>query len=365
MAYIDLHNWDHCTECGSCLSGCPVMRMPRSEARKAIGALLDGDLSGRALKECTLCYKCNDLCPVPDLEPSDLLQQRILERRGQTPAHVRYLYNTADDGSIWSEMRDSLTPDQREVLRRWSRPPPPAPEILWLGCVQRTFSPTDIEESTVLKELPKYGPIGACCGEIAYRLGGWDDFIATAEPTWRALKELKTDRLVCYCTGCAYFFDHVYEKVFGEHLPFEVITIYDWLWERLHKRELTLTKPLAYEAGVTIRELEHRGGTNQTCGFAAMARGRSLPVSMAAMIREQIKKYRDVSRSGTRNMAINCTGCYLTYSYTNALFAKNLHLMAQELLEAFGDTINEPAGKAFRRFFGRFVRRVPSLLISR
>jgi Fe-S oxidoreductase len=393
MAYLELHSWDRCTECGTCLSGCPVMHMPRSEARTAIRDLLAGDLSGRALAECTLCYKCNDLCPVPGLEPTDLLQQRILERRGPTPGHIRYLFNTENGRSIWSEMRGSLTREQHDVLRKWSEPPPPAPEVLWLGCVQRTFSPTDIEHSTVLNALPKYGPVGMCCGEISYRLGGFRDFLAVAEQTWNALRAIKTERLVCYCSGCAYFFDHVYTKVFGEHLPFEVVTIYDWLWERLRDGELTVTQPLEYDAavcescnvtelsrhgspeldtrlrelyqaaGVSLHELEHRGTTNQTCGFAAMARGRTLPASMAAMIREQRKKYRDVRQSGTRNMAINCTGCYLTYGYTNKLFGARLKLMPEELLRAFGDTITEPASEGFKRFFGRFVRRVPSLLV--
>jgi hypothetical protein len=62
-------------------------------------------------------------------------------------------------------------------------------------------------------------------------------------------------------------------------------------------------------------------------------------------------------------MAINCTGCYLTYSYTNKLFGKQLKLMPEELLRAFGDTITEPASEGFKRFFGRFVRHVPSLLV--
>jgi len=116
-------------------------------------------------------------------------------------------------------------------------------------------------------------------------------------------------------------------------------------------------------AGVSLHELEHRGETNQSCGFAAMSRGKSLPAGMSAMIREQRKKYRDVRWSGTKNMALNCTGCFLTYSYTNRLFGKRLKFMPEELLRAFGDTINEPAAEGFKRFFGRFVRHVPSMMV--
>jgi Fe-S oxidoreductase len=367
--------------------------MPRAEAREEVRALIRGETSGRALRECTLCYACNDLCPVPGLEPSDLLQQRMLERRGPAPAHIRYLFNAEHD-SIWAEMRETLTAEQAAVVQSWSEPPPPSPEVLWLGCVQRTFSPLDIEHSTVLRDLPRYGPAGMCCGETGYRLGGWEEFLQAARPTWEALRALRTDRLVCYCCGCAYFFEHVYTKVFGEHLPFEVVTIFDWLWERLERGELTVKEPLGYTAavcescnvselaaggnaalarrlrelytaaGAETRELEHHGPTNQSCGFAAMARGGSLPGSMAAMIGEQRKKYRDVRRSGTNMMAINCTGCYLTYSYTNTLFGKKLKFMPEELLRAFGDTITEPARDGFRRFFGRFVRKVPSLLLG-
>ena len=32
---------------------------------------------------------------------------------------------------------------------------------------------------------------------------------------------------------CACFFDSVYLKVCGEQLAFEVINIYEWLWEHL------------------------------------------------------------------------------------------------------------------------------------
>jgi Fe-S oxidoreductase len=366
------------------------MHMERAEAREEIRKLLDGELDGRAPTECTLCYACNQLCPVAGLEPSDLLQQRILERRGGIPPHLAYFLNTIQDRSVWSDVYARLSTAQHEILERWRRPPDPAPEVLWIGCLSRSASCTDIDQSRVLAGLPKYGPYELCCGEVAYRLGGWESFLATAGRTREALLKLRTQRLVCHCSACMHTFKYVYPKVFGEPLPFAVTSIYEWLWERLQAGELELVNPLGYEAavcescnmrqmgtvfaqklrelyraaGMQLRELEHRGVANQTCGFAAMGRPSGMLASMAAMLKEQRKKYGDVKAQGTRTMALNCPGCFITFSYTNQLFGKQLKYMPEELLRAFGDTITEPVSAGFKRFFRIFLRKTPGFLLG-
>ncbi len=390
MSYVDLHDWDRCTRCGSCLAGCPVMLMDRTEARKEIAGLIAGDLSGRAIAECTLCYSCNRLCPVPGLEPYDLLQQRVLERRGDIPAHIRYFLNDGDEGTVWGDIHRRMSDSQRRILDSWAVPPPPSPEVLWVGCLTRSASPTDVANSRVLADLPKFGPYDLCCGEPQYRLGSWDAFMTVARRTYETLSRLRTDRLVCYCHACSYFLGNVYPKVFGKPLPFEIISMYEWLWDRLQAGELGLEHPLTYgaavcescnltemdpalasklrdlytAAGMQLREIEHRGIDNETCGFALMGKEQTLPASMKMVLSEQRKKYRDVRRSGTRTMALNCGGCRITFGFTSLIFGMRLRYMPEELLRAFGDRITEPMSGAFARFMRIFARRVPGFLLS-
>ena len=387
MSYMDCCDWSQCTQCGECLMQCPVMQMSEGEAKAAIGMLIRGETPPRVFEECTYCFDCNRLCPIEGLRPHELILQRGLEHREKVPRVLQYLMNGQTPPTLWSDVYGSLTFDEQTILRHWSAIPPPSKEILFIGCIGK-MSCYDIENSTVLKDLPKFGPPDICCGELAYRLGGWDAYVDTIERTLDRFADLRIDRMVCYCGSCYNYLSNILPKVYGKELPFELISLYEWLWERYEQGALTVHKPLGFRAAVhescyvselgegfadTLRrlytaagaqvvDLEHHGEKNLSCGAVSAVRTLNLTKSI---IKEQRHKYAEVKDAGVREMAVNCPGCYITLGFTNTFFGTRLRYMPDELLQAFGDTIRTPLGKRFPLIIRTFAKRGAGLLLAK
>ncbi len=366
MTYIDRADWSKCTRCGQCLMECPVLAMEKDEAVAAIQKLIKGDPAPEVLKKCTFCFDCNRFCPVEGLRPHELFLQRALEQRGKVPGVLQYLANGRGTKNMFTDLYQKLQPDEKKILEKWSRPPQ-SRDILWIGCIGK-LSCRDLDNSTVLAPLEKFGPPDLCCGELSYRLCSWEMYEETVTRTLAALEKLDIDRMVCYCGSCYNYFANILPNVYGRSLPFEVVSFYEWLWERYEKNEIAVTRPRRFKAaihescyvselddnfadslrklyqavGVETVELEHHGDCNLSCGAVSVVRSMNL---WSSLFKEQRRKYQEVSQSGTAEMALNCPGCFITLSFTSRLFGKKLRYMPDELLAAFGDDITVPLGK--------------------
>lgn len=386
MPYINEADWGKCIECGQCLVKCPVMKMEKTEAVAAIRSLIQGKEVPRVFEECTYCFNCNRYCPVEGLRPHELILQRTLERKKRVPAVFSYLSNGMGHPSIFTDIYGMLNERENRILDRWSATPPPSREILWVGCVGK-ISCLDLDNSKVLKQLPKYGPRDLCCGELAYRLGSWETYEKTIERTLERFSSLNIERMVCYCGSCYNYFSSILPKVYGKKLPFELISMYQWLLEKAEGGELAVRKPLNFRAavhescyvtelerdfpsvlrklyslaGMDIVELPHHGDNNLSCGALSFVRSLN---PLKSLIREQRRKFADVGRVGADQVAVNCPGCYITLSLTSPLYAKKLRYMPDELLEAFGDDITMPIGKRLMLFVRAFMLKSPKLLLS-
>lgn len=387
MTYMDCSDWTQCTRCGECLVRCPVLRMGRAEAQSAIAQLIQGEMPPRVLEACTFCFDCNRFCPVEGLRPYELILQRAIEHRGGVPRLVQYLCNGQTPPTLWSDVYGALTYDERTILRRWSQTPPPSKEILFVGCIGR-ISCYDIDNSTVLKDLPKFGPPDACCGELAYRLGSWDAYVDTVERTMNRFAELEIERMVCYCGSCYNYFANMLPRVYGKKLPFQLVSLYQWLWEGYEQGRLKVQKPLSFRAavhescyvselgpefaatlrrlyaaaGMEIVELEHHGDNNLSCGAVSVLRTLNITKSI---LKVQQQKYAELSGAGVREMAVNCPGCYITLGFTRPFFGKKLRYMPDELLQAFGDHLSHPLGRRLPLIYATMAKRVPSLLLAK
>jgi Fe-S oxidoreductase len=222
-------------------------------------------------------------------------------------------------------------------------------------------------------------------------MGAWDTYTQMIEKTTDRFKTLNIERMVTYCGSCYNFFTNILPHVYGKKLPFEVISLYQWLWEKVEKGELKVKYPVDFKAavcescyiselgpefsdtlrklykhiGVQILELEHHGNENLSCGMIAMARNKNFPMSFLSMWKAQHTKYKEVCKTGTNKMALNCPGCFLTLGFTNILYGKKLIYMPDELLSAFGDNITSPIQKRFPRFFISMTKRIPSWLVMK
>ncbi len=365
MSYTKLADWSNCTKCGDCLVKCPVMQMDRKEAIAEITSLLKNGYSDKIFSECTFCFNCNNYCP-EGLRPHELILQKFMEARkkkGKISAIIPYLFNGMEI-SMWKDIYAMLSTNEQSILKKWSKIPSPSKEILWVGCIGR-MSCFDIENSTILQELPKFGPPDLCCGELAYRLGSWKAYKDTVEKTLRIFEKLDIERMVCYCGSCYNYLSNILNNVYGKKLPFKLISLYEWLNEKRESGKITVKKPLNLKTtlhescyvselgenfshnlraiytstGAKIIELPHHGDCNLSCGAVSVLRTLNLSKSL---FKEQWIKYREVKKTGIRDMAVNCPGCFLTLSFTNRLAGIKLHYMPDELLEAYGDSITKP-----------------------
>ncbi|MFW6113345.1 MAG: (Fe-S)-binding protein [Actinomycetota bacterium] len=382
MSYMDCSDWDKCTDCGECLMKCPVMEMGEEEAKDEFGRLLRGEEAPRVFKECTLCFDCNNYCP-EGLRPYELILQRITERDEKKPAMLPYFINGMPAPGLFQDLYSGMSFGEQEILKRWSETPKPSSDVLFVGCIGKTLC-HDIQNSQVMKDLPKFGPVDVCCGELAYRGGAWDAYTDLAERALTRMSELDAERIVFYCGSCYNFMGNILPKVYGKSLPFETISLYQWLLEKLEAGELEVKRPLGYSAaihescyaselgpefheslrklyaaaGVELVELEHNRDRAMSCGAASIARGWSI----LNVLREQNKKYREVKGSGAREMALNCPGCYLTMFGTSWLRGIKLHYMVDELLWALGDDISVPLRKRFPAIARSLTKRAPLAL---
>jgi Fe-S oxidoreductase len=379
MSYIDCCDWEECTLCGKCLVKCPVMNIKGREAKAEVERLRSGQEPERVLNECTLCMRCNSFCP-KGLSPYELIMQRVSEQRDRkerVPGFVPFFLTGIGQPTFFQSVYDRMSDYERNVLERWAVPPN-SKELMFVGCSGRMFA-GDIENSRVLRSLPKWGPAEVCCGELHYRSGMWD--------AWE-MNGLGIDRMVCYCGSCYNFLENIMPKALGIELDFEVTHIYDWMLDRLERGEIEVRKPIDmklavheacyttelgpeyYEtlrklytaAGADLVELPHNRDEGLCCGAASVAR----EFKVRSIFREQGKKYKEFKEAGARDVAVNCLGCYLTFEPMCRLRGVRMHYMVEELLRAFGDDIDTPVSsriplinRVIARHIPRGYRRIP------
>ncbi|MBN1375072.1 MAG: (Fe-S)-binding protein [Dehalococcoidia bacterium] len=356
-----------CANCGICLQKCPIMRMDRPESLSEMASLLSGTETRRVLNECTFCFSCNHYCP-HGLKPYALIMERMAEkirRQGKViPPYIDYYMTGKGDSNIFCDVYDSLPQNDQEILNKWAAVPPKSKEVLFVGCTGRQI-PAEIASSSVLAELPKYGPRTACCGELAYRFMDYKSFAETVERTGQLLAGLDTERLVCYCGSCANFLGNIWPNYHGVKLPFEIMSIWEWLWEKLQKGDLTVKRKISKKvavsdscysselgdeffdairgllkaAGMEVVELKNNLYDNLTCGMVSMVRNN---FDYMEGVKEAVKKIAQIKESGAGDVACYCPGCFGQLRAGGQKAGLKVHYSLEEILWALGDEYTVP-----------------------
>jgi Fe-S oxidoreductase len=350
-----------CIHCGACLQNCPVMKMEQEEAEAEIVRLIKGEETRRVLNECTFCFSCNHYCPV-GLKPYNLIMERMAEHNRKNDTRLlpfaTYMINGRNEPGFFNEQYEKSSDAHKAIIKRWSEIPAKTKDLLFIGCSGRT-EPFGIEHSEVLRNLPKYGPRDICCGDIPYRFGDYQAFSEIAEKAFNRLSSLKAERLVCYCPSCANYFGKIWPDCHGLRLPFEITTLYEWLWEQYQEGSLQIQKKVKqdivisdschagelgehfmnsvrglYEAtGVNVVELKNNKLDSLCCGFASYIRGGDNP---SVVSRDTQRKMKQIMETGIDDVSFNCHGCKAHLSQeikgTNIKF----HLAMDDILKAFG-----------------------------
>jgi len=387
-SYIDAFDPDGksgsvCETCGLCLQQCPAMKMEKAQSRAEMGRLLRGEETERVLNECTFCFSCNQYCP-QGLRPYALIMERAAEKNRRTgkglPPYIDYLLTGKNDSCIFRDVYAAESTEEQAILDRWEIVPPKSPEVLFIGCIGREI-PSGTEHSRVFEGVPKYAPRDACCGELAYRYGDYQAFSETVERTRALLEQLDTERLICYCGSCANYLGNVWPNYHGVRLPFEVVSVWEWLWRKYQNGEITVKRPInrtvaltdsCYSSelgdgfldavrglhravGMEVVELANNRFDNLSCGMVSPLRGH---YDLREGAREVKRKMAQVLQTGTRDLNCYCPGCYMQLGGPAAASGIRPHYALEEILWAFGDDFPVPLGERAKKQAGLFMEKV-------
>jgi len=372
-----------CETCGLCLQQCPVMKMEEAQSRAEMGRLLRGEETERVLNECTFCFGCNQYCP-QGLRPYALIMEHAAEKNRRTgkglPPYIDYLLTGKTDSCVFWDVYATQSAEEKAILDKWEVVPPKSPEVLFIGCIGRQI-PYGTEHSTVFEALPKYAPRDACCGELAYRYGDYQTFTETVGRTRGMLERLDTNRLVCYCGSCANYLGNIWPNYHGVTLPFEIVSVWEWLWERYQNGEITVKRPINRKVALTdscysselgdgfldairglhravgmeIVELENNRFDNLSCGMVSSFRNQ---YDLREGGKEIKKKIGQVLDTGAGNLNCYCPGCYMQLSGPARKSDIQTHYALEEILWAFGDEYPVPLAERAKQQTELLVKKV-------
>jgi Fe-S oxidoreductase len=372
-----------CETCGLCLQKCPVMKMEKAESRAEIGRLLKGLETERVLSECTFCFSCNQYCP-QGLRPYALIMERAMEKNRRTgegpPPFMDYLMTGKTDSCLFWDVYAAESAEEKAILDRWEIVPSKSTEVLYIGCMGREI-PYGIERSRVFDGLPKYAPHNACCGELAYRYGDYQAFAETVERTRKMLETLDTERLVCYCGSCTNYLGNIWPNYHGVKLPFEIVSVWQWLWEKCRKDEIKVERPINRKVvltdacygselgdgfldavrglhravGMEVVELENNRVDNLTCGTVSILRNN---YDLREGARETKRKMAQVLNTGVGDLNCYCPGCYMQLRGAARRSNIQMHYALEEILWAFGDEYPVPLEERAAKQAELFIAKV-------
>jgi Fe-S oxidoreductase len=372
-----------CETCGLCLQKCPVMKMEKAESRAEIGRLLKGLETERVLSECTFCFSCNQYCP-QGLRPYALIMERAMEKNRRTgegpPPFMDYLMTGKTDSCLFWDVYAAESAEEKAILDRWEIVPSKCTEVLYIGCMGREI-PYGIEHSRVFDGLPKYAPHNACCGELAYRYGDYQAFAETVERTRKMLETLDTERLVCYCGSCTNYLGNIWPNYHGVKLPFEIVSVWQWLWEKCRQDEIKVERPINRKVvltdacygselgdgfldavrglhravGMEVVELENNRVDNLTCGTVSILRNN---YDLREGARETKRKMAQVLNTGVGDLNCYCPGCYMQLRGAARRSNIQMHYALEEILWAFGDEYPVPLEERAAKQAELFIAKV-------
>jgi Fe-S oxidoreductase len=288
------------------------------------------------------------------------------------------------DSCLFWDVYATESAEEKAILDRWERVPPKSQEVLFIGCVGREI-PFGIEHSSVLKGLPKYAPRNACCGELAYRYGDYPTFAETVERTREMLESLDTERLVCYCGSCANYLGNIWPNYHGVKLPFEIVSLWEWLEEKYRNGEIKVERPLERKVALTdscysselgdrfldavrglhravgmeVVELENNRFDNLTCGMVSILRNNH---DLREGAKQAQKKMAQVLNTGAGALSCYCPGCYVQLGAAAKKFNVQPHYALEEILWAFGDEYPVPLEERAAKQTELFMEKVKASL---
>ncbi|MBN1770393.1 MAG: (Fe-S)-binding protein [Deltaproteobacteria bacterium] len=329
---------DRCDRCGDCLVACPYLELSREEARREIASLIDTGAS-RALDVCHTCHTCDVVCPA-QADPYELVLERWSERRRDGLPPAARLVTPSEPGNLWSSLKVVLPPDEHALLRSWE-PLVPCDELCLAGFYTNVVP--YLLQAKVLADLPRIvgsEALFGCAGDL-YKTGRFDLVEQIARRLERVFRELGVRRVVCSMGAEAMLLSEILPRRFGAAFDFEVLSLDDWLLERLRSGKIALARKLGLRVtvhdnclsklqggrlqeanrelvrrtGCDVVEPEHTRERALCCGFgAAASRFRVLDILASGH-----RRLRELEATGAEAAVVYCPACLFILSVVKEL----------------------------------------------
>lgn len=376
---------DSCDLCGECLARCRYLGLSPQEAREEMKRLVEGLPTRVVHRRCISCYACDAFCPW-GCRPYELIisaWHRRYRERG-LPVRASYLM-PASHPNFRTDLVRTMSPRERELLRRWRETPPEGEFVLYPGC--NALALPHLLDASFLQGIVISGDFDLCCGEMYFRMGLFDVVQEVARKLTAHYRGRSIGTMLFVCPAGLNMFRNVLPGLFGARFDFRTMYLGDHLWKKVESGELALRKRLdrrvavhdschgrilgeevqgsarrLYAAmGLDLVELATDPAEGLCCGMAAGC-NRYRPEDM---YRAAVMELREAARTGADELAVYCGGCQLTFSLMRWLYPTRQpvrHLL-EYLKEATGEAVAYPAPRrAVRMLSNIAVKAFPKLL---
>lgn len=369
---------ERCNGCGFCFRKCPVLEWPIEKAQAEFRALITNGWS-EAVERCTGCMACNVFCP-REANPHTriVLAWQDRYRREGLPERARWVLPYQPSG-LTAKSIESLPADERAIVAAWEKNARELSKVdtaIYAGC-NMMLQPRRLA-SPLFAETPIFGSLELCCGEPLYRMGCWDAVHGAALRIKRTFERMRLKRVLMPCLAGYHLFRYVYPDVLGVPLDVEIVSLLDWLDERIQQGVLQLsplgkraalhdscwpkasgrhfherTRGLLAACGVEAVEPAHCRETALCCGMGAAAARFSLrDIAVTAT-----QRLRELHKVGADFVVSDCAGCDWLFAMVDLIPNARPRIPFYHLFDiirmAAGEKVNEEGAHRLARSMAR------------
>lgn len=310
---------ENCTDCGACSKGCPILT-EIDESPAVIAA------RGASLYEafaCSLCYRCEAVCPL-NLNPGQMFKQKRIQ--------------AVADREIEIDDYRYLLPDRQVTVNSFYREyyginyddlnlSSPAEIGFFPGCTLMTYSPQLTRKVYQILSKEQPGPVffTECCGKPLYQIGLPARGNKSREKVRNKIISSDIKCLVAACPNCYYELKQimaghdikiitVYEALekqgFTNHLPGVRCTIHDSCPDRFEGIFGMQVRQALESIGCQVVEMANRGKRSICCGSGGQLSHFQLDFA------EQLvnKRLKEAEKTEADTLVAYCLSCVLNFS---------------------------------------------------
>jgi hypothetical protein len=287
---------------------------------------------------------------------------------------------------VYTLVIERLPPDEKALVEKWEdnwRRPQGHDTMIYAGC--NLLLQPFLLDSPLYDGLPVFGSPDLCCGEPLYRMGCWDAAKTVAERLRGEFGRLGLKKMVVPCLAGYHLFRYVYPEVFHVPLDLEIVSLVEWIRDRLSRGEIPVspinkravihdscwpkasgerlfdaTRDVLRRLGIAVVEPRHTRATALCCGMCAPA----ARFSLMDALRASRKRLSEFENCDADMVIVDCAGCNWLFAVVNKLSFTKMTKPVYDLLEVVRMGIGETPRHRTDQRAGQIVRAMAGRLFS-